>query len=322
MVMICVYKEEEKKVIKSVYQDNDDFEVESGAWIHLDNPTPELIDKISKITSISKDMLMCALDEEESARIDNDDGDTLIVLDTPYLVDGEKSLYMTAPFIIAYNRSYYVTIQRHPFELMDELFKRVRVIEPHKHVRLTLNFVYRLSTLFITYLKKINVYTDSIETKLRNSTKNKEVLELMDINKALIYFSTALNANNGVLTKLIKNQTYTKFESDFDLIEDTQVEMSQAIEMCSISRNVLTSMMDSFASIINNNLNVVMKMLAIVTIVLSIPTLIASFYGMNFSNIPLQDNPYGFWIMVGVSIALSIIGAILLIYLSKNRKQR
>lgn len=318
--MVIVFKEEGKKLVRVEYQDDEDFPVESGSWIHLTNPNSQLIEKISKLTSISKDMLMCALDEEESARVDSDDGDTLIVLDTPYLLDKEKSFFSTAPFLIAYNRSYYVTIQRHNFELMDELFKRVKVIEPHKHVRLTLNLVYRLATLFINYLKKINLHTETLETSLRTSTKNQEVLQLMDTNKSLIYFSTALNANNSVLTKLIKNQTYKKYESDFDLMEDAQVEMSQAIEMCSISRNVLTSMMDAFASIINNNLNVVMKTLAIVTIVLSIPTLIASFFGMNFKNIPLMDTNYGFWVLVVISCLLSGVGAIALIFIGRQKK--
>ena len=317
--MIVVYKEEEKKLTKTEYQDDEEFEVEPGAWIHLFKPTPEVIERVSKLTSISKDMLMCSLDEEESARIDNDDGDTLIVLDTPYLENKEKSFYTTSPFLIAYNRSYYVTIQRHEFELMDELFKRVRVIEPHKHVRLTLNFVYRLATLFITYLKRINSYTESLETSLKKSTRNEEVLALMDTNKSLIYFSTALNANNGVLTKLTKSQTYKKFEGDFDLMEDAQVEMAQAIEMCTISRNVLASMMEAFSSIINNNMNVVMKTLAIITLVLSIPTLISSFLGMNFDIIPMEDNPWGFWITVGVSFALSAIGAVVLVMVSRPR---
>lgn len=318
--MVIIYKEEDKKLTKTEFNDDDDFPVEPGAWIHLTSPSQQLIEKVATLTSISKDMLMCALDEEESARVDNDDGDTLIVLDTPYLVDKENSIFSTAPFLIAYNRSYYVTIQRHNFELMDELFKRVKIIEPHKHVRLTLNLIYRLSTLFITYLKKINSHTETLENSLRTSTKNQEVLQLMDTNKSLIYFSTALNANNGVLTKLIKNRNYKKFEDDFDLMEDAQVEMSQAIEMCSISRNVLTSMMDAFASIINNNLNVVMKTLAIVTIVLSIPTLIASFFGMNFKNIPLMNTDYGFWILVVVSCLLSVLGAIALIFIGRQKK--
>ena len=317
--MIKIFQEEDKSLISKEYSFDDEIELESGSWIHIEDPTVDVLNKISKLTGISNTFLLSALDEEESARIDIDDGDTLIVLDTPY-IELDTGHFSTAPFIIAYNRSYYVTIQRHNFEIVSELFKRVKIVEPHKHVRLTLNLVYRLATLFIIYLKKINQKTENLENSLRSSTKNKELLELMDTNKTLIYFSTALNGNKGVLTKLLRSQTYKKYESDFDLMEDTQVEMDQAIEMCSISRSVLNSMMDAFGSIINNNVNAIMKTLAVVTIVLSIPTLVASVYGMNFSYLPLSNDPNGFWIMLSVSFVVAILAAVLIILYTRRNK--
>ncbi|MDD5933280.1 MAG: magnesium transporter CorA family protein [Candidatus Onthovivens sp.] len=317
--MIKIFQEEDKSLISKEYSFDDEIELESGSWIHIEDPTVDVLNKISKLTGISNTFLLSALDEEESARIDSDDGDTLIVLDTPY-IELDTGHFSTAPFIIAYNRSYYVTIQRHNFEIVSELFKRVKIVEPHKHVRLTLNLVYRLATLFIIYLKKINQKTENLENSLRSSTKNKELLELMDTNKTLIYFSTALNGNKGVLTKLLRSQTYKKYESDFDLMEDTQVEMDQAIEMCSISRSVLNSMMDAFGSIINNNVNAIMKTLAVVTIVLSIPTLVASVYGMNFSYLPLSNDPNGFWIMLSVSFVVAILAAVLIILYTRRNK--
>ena len=317
--MIKIFQEEDKSLISKEYSFDDEIELESGSWIHIEDPTVDVLNKISKLTGISNTFLLSALDEEESARIDSDDGDTLIVLDTPY-IELDTGHFSTAPFIIAYNRSYYVTIQRHNFEIVSELFKRVKIVEPHKHVRLTLNLVYRLATLFIIYLKKINQKTENLENSLRSSTKNKELLELMDTNKTLIYFSTALNGNKGVLTKLLRSQTYKKYESDFDLMEDTQVEMDQAIEMCSISRSVLNSMMDAFGSIINNNVNAIMKTLAVVTIVLSIPTLVASVYGMNFSYLPLSNDPNGFWIMLSVSFIVAILAAVLIILYTRRNK--
>lgn len=317
--MIKIFQEEDKSLISKEYSFDDEIEFESGSWIHIEDPTVDVLNKISKLTGISNTFLLSALDEEESARIDSDDGDTLIVLDTPY-IELDTGHFSTAPFIIAYNRSYYVTIQRHNFEIVSELFKRVKIVEPHKHVRLTLNLVYRLATLFIIYLKKINQKTENLENSLRSSTKNKELLELMDTNKTLIYFSTALNGNKGVLTKLLRSQTYKKYESDFDLMEDTQVEMDQAIEMCSISRSVLNSMMDAFGSIINNNVNAIMKTLAVVTIVLSIPTLVASVYGMNFSYLPLSNDPNGFWIMLSVSFVVAILAAVLIILYTRRNK--
>ena len=319
--MITVFKESGNEVVKTDFESAKDIELEGGSWIHISDPDVDSINEVAKLTSISSELLLCALDDEESARIDTDDGDTLIVLDTPLVEDEENAIYTTVPFIIAYNRSFYVTICKYNVELITELFKRVKTVEPHKHVRLTLYLVYRLATLFINYLKKINAHTEVLENKLRTSTKNKELLELMDINKTFIYFSTALNADKGVLSRLLRSQTYKKFESDFDLMEDTEVEMDQAIEMCSIYRNILSGMMDAFASIINNNMNIIMKTLAVVTIVISLPTLVASIYGMNFTNIPLDDNPNGFWIVLGICVVFAIIGTIILLLISNGNKR-
>ena len=238
--MFSVYKEEGKTLTKNVYRDTDEFELESGSWIHISNPTQENIQKIANLTGIAPSMLLCSLDDEESARIDVDDGDTLIVLDTPYIEENEDlsdPSYSTIPFIIAYNRSFYVTICKKDTALIDELFKRVKLVEPHKHVRLTLNFIYRLASTFIVYLRKINAHTEVIEVKLRSAQKNKELLELMDLNKTLVYFSTALNSNKGVLSRLLKSQTYKKFEDDFDeslakILEETNETIEVIAQIC------------------------------------------------------------------------------------------
>lgn len=326
--MIKIFKEVNKKLEQFIIQ-NDELNninpiiIPSGSWIHIDNPNEEILKKISDITSIPLEFLLVSLDEEESARFDQDEGSSLIVLDTPYLEDDTKKLYSTAPFILTYNQNYYVTIARHNFELLDEIFKRVKIIEPHKHIRFTLNIIYRLATLFITYLKRLNLRTEDLERTLRSSTKNKEILDLMDISKCLIYFSTALNSNKAVLFKLLKLKEFNEFEADFDLMEDTKVELDQAIEMCTISRNVLSTMTDAFGSIINNNLNGVMKTLSVITIVISVPTLVSSLYGMNVADIPLAEHKSAFWIVFAISLTFAIIASILLIYFSsgKNKKK-
>lgn len=320
--MITIFKENGKEVLRNDYEDISGIEIESGSWIHISNPTADIINKVCELTSMSNELLLCALDDEESARVDTDDGDTLIVLDTPLAIDESNANYTTVPFIIGYNRNYYVTICKHDVPLIDDLFRKVKVIEPHKHVRLTLYFVNVLASIFITFLKRINTHTENLETKLRTSTKNKELLELMDTNKTLVYFSTALNADKGVLSRLLRSQTYKKFESDFDLMEDTQVEMDQAIEMCSIYRNILSGMMDAFASIINNNMNVIMKTLTVVTIIISLPTLVASIYGMNVNDMPLAENKFGFWIVLSICIIFALIGSIVLLYIGRDKKNR
>ena len=320
--MITIFKENGKEVLRNDYEDISGIEIESGSWIHISNPTADIINKVCELTSMSNELLLCALDDEESARVDTDDGDTLIVLDTPLAIDESNANYTTVPFIIGYNRSYYITICKYDVPLINDLFRKVKVIEPHKHVRLTLYFVNVLASIFITFLKRINTHTENLETKLRTSTKNKELLELMDTNKTLVYFSTALNADKGVLSRLLRSQTYKKFESDFDLMEDTQVEMDQAIEMCSIYRNILSGMMDAFASIINNNMNVIMKTLTVVTIIISLPTLVASIYGMNVNDMPLAENKFGFWIVLSICIVFALIGSIILLYIGRDKKNR
>lgn len=321
--MIKVYKENEKRLICETYEDIFNITLEPRSWIHIDEPTIESLTKLSELTNIPLDLLSCALDDEESARTDSDDGNTLIVLDTPYVVNEEEGQYTTAPFIIAYNDDFYVTIQRHKFELLNDILKRSKLIEPHKHARLTLMIVYRLATLYINYLKRLNVFTETLEKSLRNSTKNKEILQLMDANKTLIYFSTALSANKGVLSRLLRSRAYQIYEADKDLMEDTEVEINQAVEMSSIIREILSGMFEAYGAIINNNVNTIMKTLAIITISISIPSLISSIYGANVDYLPFASHKYGFWIMIAISLVLAIVGtALLILYSSRQNKKK
>jgi len=150
--------------------------------------------------------------------------------------------------------------------------------------------------------------------------KNKELFDLMALNKMLVYFSTALSADKAVLERLMKTPDFKQFSDDYDLMEDVQVELNQAIEMCNIYRDILSGMMDAFASIISNNLNIVMKILAIVTIVLSVPTLVASFYGMNVKDIPLADNNNAFYVILAISAGLSLIAAVILFFIERRHR--
>ena len=138
----------------------------------------------------------------------------------------------------------------------------------------------------------------------------------MELEKSLVYFTTSLRSNEVVLEKMLRSESIKKYPEDEDLLEDVIIENKQAIEMANIYSGILSGMMDAFASVISNNLNIVMKLLATLTIVLSIPTMIASFYGMNFSNIPLGDNPYGFVITICISVVIT--SAVALVCWKKN----
>ena len=319
--MIRVFKEVNKKLEEKIIGIEEIQEVGKKTWIDITEPNPEILKEVAKLTGISLDMLNTSLDEEETAHVDIDEDDTLIVLDTPYVEDASLSKYSTAPLVIVYNTDYFVTVSCREFGLVNEVIKRTKRVEPHKHVRLSINFLYRLFTLYINYLKKIDILTRSTEKELKHSMKNKELFGLMEINKSLVYFSTALNADKGVLLKLFRLESYRQYEDDFDLIEDAQIEMNQAIEMCSIYSNIISTMMDTYSSVISNNLNVVMKVLATITIVIEIPTLVASLYGMNVDVPGNSDNPYLFWIIVGVSALLALASSIVLMFItSKARK--
>lgn len=320
--MITIYKEENKKLVKDKITKGEEIVVEKGSWIDITNPTQANIEEIIEKTGLPDYMLNAIFDEEETAHVEVDEDNCLIVLDAPYKEDPESGYYLTAPYIIVYNKNYFITLSRHRFEITNELFKKVKKIEPHKHARLSLHLVYRLTSLFISYLKKINILTKELEQTLHSSMKNKELFDLMDINKSLVYFSTALNADNVVLSKLTRIEEYKKYEDDMDLIEDTKIELNQAIEMCTMYREIISGMTDAFASVISNNVNNVMRVLAVITIVLSVPTLIASIFGMNFKNMPLVNNEIGFWVVIGVSIALALIAACVLVFTSKRGRKK
>lgn len=327
--MITVYVEGKDKLI-SKKSTNEDFKTNSlkeNTWIDITSPSPAILKKVAKKTKLNLSFLMSSLDSEESAHADKEDNDTLIVLDVPSKIDTSDKknnislAFETIPFIIVFNESYLVTIAKKDTDLIQMFLNKSRSVEPHKHVRTTLQLMYYLAQQFIANLKKIDAESKDVEAKLHSSMKNKELFDLMALNKMLVYFSTALNADKVVLDRLMKTQDFKKFEDDFDLMDDVQIELNQALEMCAIYRDILSGMMDAFASIISNNLNIVMKVLAIVTIVLSVPTLVASFYGMNVEGIPLSKNPYGFWIVLTISIVLSIIAGLFIWFFDRIKKK-
>ncbi|MBU1094428.1 MAG: magnesium transporter CorA family protein [Firmicutes bacterium] len=318
--MIRQYFETNMKLEKNNINILETIELIQGSWIEVTAPTNEEVEWLKAQLNVPTEFIMSALDEEETAHIDTEDNAKLIILDVPLYdpIKNSKNSYTTTPFAIIHTENHFITVSAQDTDLIKDLFSKNKKIEPHKKVRLTLLFLYRLAMTNISFLKKIDSQTKVVEKELHHSMRNKELFDLMELNKSLVYFSTALNANKVVVHKLTRSPEFKKYEDDLDLLEDTEIEINQAIEMCSVYRDILAGMMDAFASIISNNLNIVMKALAIITIVLSIPTLVASFYGMNFNFIPLSDVRSGFFIAVIGSFILSAVGALFL-YRYTNR---
>lgn len=282
---------------------------EEGCWIAMTNPTPEELDDISNNYQIDIDQLKASLDEEERSRIEVEDEYILILVDIPaFEVRNSGNRYITIPLgiIVAQEAIITVCLEETPI-LKCFMDGRVRDFYTFKKTRFILQMLYKNAQLFLQYLRSIDKKSDEVERKLHISTRNRELIELLELEKSLVYFTTSLRANEVVLEKMLKIERIKKYQEDEELLGDVIIENKQAIEMANIYSGILSGTMDAFASVISNNLNIVMKFLATVTIVLSVPTLIASMWGMNFSNIPLSNHPYGFYIVGFISLLITVI---------------
>jgi len=287
--------------------------LEKGSWVHLENPTKEEIDGLNTRFSLESSYLRAALDDEESARIEKYGNQTLIIVDVPYVeVDGDSYSYSTFPIgiVLADDIIITVTTRKTPI-FTDFIEERIRDFWTFKRTRFILQLLHRNSVRFLSFLKQIDKASIFVQEKLQSSMRNRELLQMMELEKSLVYFSTSLKGNELVLEKMMRMEMLNKYPEDTGLLEDVIIENKQAIEMCSIYRDIMNGAMDAFASIISNNQNMVMKLLTSITIVLSIPTLMASVFGMNVP-LPLQNNPSGFPIIIGISLVLSIISTIIM----------
>ncbi len=279
----------------------------------MTDPEDAEVAAVSKELGLEEDYLRAALDEEESPRVESDDGQTLIIVDMPTVQpEGRTFVYNTIPLGIIYFERGIVTVCLKESSILENFMEgRVRGFSTVKKTRFLLQLLYRNASRFLQYLKQIDKASMLVENELHKSMKNRELIQMLKLEKSLVYFSTSLTSNEVVMEKLLKIEDVKKYPEDTDLLEDVIIENKQAIEMCNIYRDILSGTMDAFASIISNNLNIVMKLLASVTIVLSIPTMVSSFFGMN-TGVPWEGSPFGFWIVLAIAFGLSGLVAILL----------
>jgi magnesium transporter len=280
--------------------------VEPGAWIICTAPGEAEISRAAGIMGIPPEDLKAALDEEERPRIETEEGRTFILIDIPMRIVGEPAgTYSTIPLGIVINEEYILTIclQESPI-LQDFIAGKVKTFYTFKKTRFLFQILYRSAFYYLNFLRQIDKRSTEIEKALHMSLRNEELILLLNLEKSLVYFSTSLKSNEVVLEKILRFKPVRMFPEDEELLEDVIIENKQAIEMANIYSNILSSTMDAFASVISNNLNIVMKFLASVTIVLAVPTMIASYYGMNV-DLPLSESPFAFPIIVGASVAIS-----------------
>jgi magnesium transporter len=288
-------------------------EIQDGCWVHMTDPSPEECKSVIDRFGLEPDYVKAALDEEESPRIESEEGQTLVIVDLPTVQpEGRTFLYNTIPLGIVHCEKALITVCLKESTIIDNFMEgRVRGFSTTKKTRFILQLLYSNASRFLQYLKQIDKASTMVENELHKSMKNRELIQMLKLEKSLVYFSTSLTSNEMVMEKLLKTEYIRKYPEDTDLLEDVIVENKQAIEMCNIYRDILSGTMDAFASVISNNLNIVMKMLAALTIVLAIPSIVSSFFGMN-TGVPFADSIAGFWIVVGISVTLSAVTAILL----------
>lgn len=288
---------------------------EDGCWVAMTNPTTAEVFHIAETYHIEVDDLRAPLDEEERSRIEVEDEYTLILVDIPMIEErNDKDWYGTIPLAIIVTDTAILTICLEDTPVLDRFMEgRVRSFYTYMKTRFILQILHRNASMYLHYLRIIDKKSEQVEEKLHESTRNRELIELLELEKSLVYFTTSLRSNEIVLEKLLKVDKIKKYPDDTDLLEDVIIENKQAIEMANIYSGILSSMMGTFASVISNNLNIVMKYLATVTIVMSIPTMIFSAYGMNVNSrgMPFADDPFGFLIVICISLVISLIVTII-----------
>ncbi|GAB1485131.1 magnesium transporter CorA family protein [Aminivibrio sp.] len=288
--------------------------LEPGAWINLVAPAQGEIEEVSLATGVPLDFLLPALDPEETSRIetDDEDGNLLVVINVPKMEGNYR--FDALPLGIIITRDHLLTVGLEKNDILPSGPSAMGGVVTYKRTRFLFQILFRTATLYLKYLGQIDRRSSDIEGNLRKSMKNEELFQLLDLEKSLTYFTTALRSNRSVVDKLIRLCANSQMhdiikvrEEDEELLEDVKVEYDQAYEMVQMYSNILSGMMDAFASIISNNLNIVMKFLTSITIILAIPTVVASFWGMNVL-VPFAGKPIGFWTVSGIS-ALFAAGA-------------
>lgn len=303
--MIHFYKTESNK-IKEIP------EFSEGCWVNAVNPSQEEVSYLINTLQIEPDFVRAALDEEESSRIEKEDNNqTLVIVDIPFYTEEDSTVvYTTIPVGIIITDTCVITICLKENRVTNDIANGVvKGVQTQLKTRFVFNFLLRVAAQYLTYLKQIDKITSQVENELRRSMKNQEIMQLMGLQKSLVYFSTSLKADEVTLEKILRGRMIKLYEEDQELLEDVLIEIKQAIEMANIYSSILAETTDAFSSVISNNLNQVMKTLTSLTIVLEIPTVVFSFYGMNVGGLWFKDSV---WFALFLAAVIALIAVLIL----------
>lgn len=296
-------------------------EIENGCWVSCVAPDSEEIELLTGSYGLDAGFVKSSLDEEEASRIENEDDQTLVIVD--YAVaeaDSTNSVqYYTMPMGIVLTKTNVFTISIKDNVILEEMRNgTVRNVQTHLKTQFVLTVLLRISSKYLQYLKNIDKLSSLVEKQLHRSLRNKELFQLLALEKSLVYFSTSLKSDEMTLEKILRGRVIKLYEDDQDLLEDVLIEIKQAIDMSNIYSSILSGTMDAFASIISNNVNFVMKRLTIITILMAIPTIVFSYYGMNVTNLPFAECIIP--VPLILSVVATVITGIIMLKTDKNMK--
>ncbi|BCY19288.1 MAG: magnesium transporter CorA family protein [Chloroflexi bacterium] len=283
-------------------------EVVNNCWINVIDPTLNEIDQLNNL-GIPREFLTYPLDVDELSRSEKEDDGTLLIIVRVPFYQGPKSdiPYITLPLGIIVTGKFIVTISRQEYAFLNDFTSgRIRGFSTGKRYRFILRMLLSIAGSYLSNLREINKLTEAVEDRLQSSIKNKEVMELLKYQKSLVYFTQGIRSNEVLMERLQKMRLFTQYDEDEDLLADVITENQQAFSMTEISTNIMSSMVEAFATIVSNNVNDVMKFLASMTIVLSIPSIVVGFFGMNVT-LPYSDHPYAY---IGVILLFVILMAL------------
>ena len=285
--------------------------IEKGVWINLYKPTKEELAFVTDKTGVDKILLEYALDIEETSHIDTEDDQVLISVNVPILEKvAKRKTYTTLPLgMIIVRDDYFITISTEKLDILEKVTTEKLILgefSTYKKSRIIFQVLYKTSEDYIRYLALVNKDIEKFEEKIEKNMKNQELAHLISFQKTMIYFDTALKSNQTVMERLKRGKIIKLYEEDEDILEDATIENRQAMEMVTTYSDILNGMIDVFGTMISNNLNTVMKFLTSITIIIAIPTLIASVMGMNVT-FPFATTDKGFYIVMLVSVMVTSI---------------
>ncbi len=297
-----------------------------SCWINLVDPSTTELEAVLTHSQVPRDFLTDPLDVGERPRFDNEDGATLLIVHVPRPIDpedDEESIapYRTIPLGIILFDCTVITVCSAPTPVTTAFLDQIRrVCPPSDTYRFAFRLLWHAGVLFLRYINDVHSRTGALEDELHESISNVALLKLFQVEKTLVYFTTSLKADTIALARANTARQISLSDDDRDCLEDAMVEYQQALETATIHANILNGTLDAFASLINNNLNNVMKYLTVVTILLSVPTLVSSIYGMNLTTLPFMTNPHSFAIVMGLSTLLAVLLGLVFFILSRKRK--